>query len=183
MPLTSSTSSMHGHSTTESFSFRLLEPANVLREMKPGQGVLVYGHLAPTQIAAAPLDQDRPPPPAQPESQVQCRGGGTVSAILEDLTMLSSKRLEKRLETLARDALPCRSVTVFEDGPELQVTVALHVDSRRRGDVLDLARVVEDDAAVSASCGWSLLAPSRRQSCWRLLFRVSFELSASCGAP
>jgi hypothetical protein len=103
-----------------------------------------------------------------------------VSVILEDLTTLSPKRLEKRLEALARDALPCRSVTVFEGSPEQGLTVALHVDSCRRGDVLDLARVVEDDAAVSASCGWSLLSPSRRQSRWRLLLRVSFERPATC---
>ena len=103
-----------------------------------------------------------------------------MSAILEDLTMLSPKRLEKRLEALARDALPCRSVTVFEGNPEQGLTVALHVDSRRRGDVLDLARVVEDDTSVSASCGWSLLAPSRSHTRWRLLLRVSFERPATC---
>jgi hypothetical protein len=103
-----------------------------------------------------------------------------VSAILEDLTTLSPKRLEKRLEALARDALPCRSVTVFDGNREQGLTVALHVDSLRRGDVLDLARVVEDDAAVSASCGWSLLAPSRRNARWRLLLRVSFERPVLC---
>jgi type IV secretion system protein VirD4 len=59
VPLTSSTSSIHGHSTTESFGFRHLAPANVLREMKPGQGVLVYGHLAPTRIALRPWFKDR----------------------------------------------------------------------------------------------------------------------------
>jgi hypothetical protein len=94
--------------------------------------------------------------------------------------MLSPKRLEKRLEALARDALPCRSVTVFDGNPEYGLTVALHVDSHERGDVLDLARVVEDDATVSASCGWSLLAPSRRHARWRLLLRVSFERPAIC---
>jgi hypothetical protein len=103
-----------------------------------------------------------------------------VSAILEDLTTLSPKRLEKRLEALARDALPCRSATVFEGSPGQGLTVALHIDSRRRGDVLDLARVVEDDAAVSASCGWSLLAPGRRHARWRLLLRVSFERPVTC---
>jgi hypothetical protein len=103
-----------------------------------------------------------------------------VSAILEDLTTLSPKRLDKRLEALARDALPCRSATVFDGSSEQGLTVALHVDSRRRGDVLDLARVVEDDAAVSASCGWSLLAPNRRQPRWRLLLRVSFERPVVC---
>jgi hypothetical protein len=103
-----------------------------------------------------------------------------VSAILEDLTMLSPKRLEKRLEALSRDAVLCRSVTVFDGNPEHGLTVALQVDSRRRGDILDLARVVEDDAAVSASCGWSLLSPSRRHTCWRLLLRVSFERPVTC---
>jgi hypothetical protein len=103
-----------------------------------------------------------------------------VNVILEDLTTLTPKRLEKRLEALARDALPCRSVTVFEGNPTNGLTVALNVDSRRRGDVLDLARVVEDDAVVSASCGWSLLAPSRRHVRWRLLLRVSFERPVTC---
>ena len=103
-----------------------------------------------------------------------------MNAILEDLTTLSPKRLEKQLEALARDALPCRSVTVFDGNPQDGLTVALAVDSRRRGDVLDLARVVEDDAAVAASCGWSLLAPTRRQARWRLLLRVSFERPVGC---
>jgi hypothetical protein len=103
-----------------------------------------------------------------------------VKAILEDLTTLSPKRLEKRLEALAQSALPCKSVTVFDGNPDEGLTVALHVDSLRRGDVLDLARVVEDDAAVHASCGWSLLAPSRRHSGWRLLLRVSFERPVLC---
>ncbi|MEJ7569208.1 MAG: hypothetical protein WKF41_13190 [Gaiellaceae bacterium] len=100
--------------------------------------------------------------------------------MLEDLTTLPPKRLEKRLEELARDALPCYAATVFDGSAEEGLTVALHVDSRRRGDVLDLARVVEDDAAVQASCGWSLLAPSRRHPCWRLLLRVSFERPVMC---
>ena len=103
-----------------------------------------------------------------------------MNVILEDLTTLPPKRLEKRLEELARGALPCRSATVFDGNPDDGLTVALHVDSRRRGDVLDLARVVEDDAAVRASCGWSLLAPSRRHAYWRLLLRVSFDRPVKC---
>jgi len=103
-----------------------------------------------------------------------------VSGILEDLTTLSPKRLEKRLESLSREALPCRAVSVFDGNPEEGLTVALHVDARRRRDVLDLARVVEDDALVNASCGWSLLTPNRRHARWRLLLRVSFERPAMC---
>ena len=103
-----------------------------------------------------------------------------MSVIVEDLTALPPKRLEKRLEELARDALPCHSATVFDGNPADGLTVALHVDSRRRGDVLDLGRVVEDDAAVQASCGWSLLAPSRKHAHWRLLLRVSFDRPVNC---
>lgn len=103
-----------------------------------------------------------------------------MNVILEDLTTLAPKRLEKRLEELARDALPCHSATVFDGNPADGLTVALHVHSRRRSDVLDLARVVEDDAAVQASCGWSLLAPSRKHAYWRLLLRMSFERPVNC---
>ncbi len=79
-----------------------------------------------------------------------------MSVMLEDLTTLPPRRLAKRLDELARDALPCHAVTVFDGNPDEGLTVALHLDSRRREDVLDLARVVEDDAAVRASCGWSV---------------------------
>ena len=103
-----------------------------------------------------------------------------MNAILEDLTALPPKRLEKRLEELARDALSCHSATVFDGNPDDGLTVALHVDSRRRRDVLDLARVVDDDAAVYASRGWSLLAPSRRHPYCRLLLRLSFERPVTC---
>ena len=103
-----------------------------------------------------------------------------MNAILEDLTTLPPKRLEKRLEELAREAFPCHAATVFDGSPAEGLTVALHVDSHGRGDVRDLARVVEDDAAVHASCGSSLLAPSKRHPFWRLLLRVSFERPVSC---
>src|SRR5262249_39369756 len=47
-------------------------------------------------------------------------------------------------------------------------------------DVLDLARVVEDDPLVQASCGWSLLAAGRRHPRTQLLLRVSFECPVAC---
>lgn len=57
---TSSTSGAEGRrSTTESVAYRSLAPANVLREMNPGQGVLVYGHLAPARIKLRPWFRDR----------------------------------------------------------------------------------------------------------------------------
>lgn len=45
--------------TTESVTYRNLAPANVLREMRPGQGVLIYGHLSPARIALRPWFEER----------------------------------------------------------------------------------------------------------------------------
>jgi hypothetical protein len=103
-----------------------------------------------------------------------------VSVILDDLSTLSPKRLEKHLEALAQDALTCTSVSVLDGNPEDGLTVSLRIDSRRRADVLDLARVVEDDGIVSASCSWSALSTSRRHHEWRLLLRVGFERPVVC---
>jgi type IV secretory pathway TraG/TraD family ATPase VirD4 len=57
---TSSTSGAEGRrSTTESVTYRNIAPANVLREMRPGNGLLVYGHLAPARIRLRPWFKDR----------------------------------------------------------------------------------------------------------------------------
>jgi type IV secretion system protein VirD4 len=56
----SSTSGAEGRrSTTESVAYRSLAPANVLREMSPGHGLLVYGHLPPARLALRPWFEDR----------------------------------------------------------------------------------------------------------------------------
>jgi hypothetical protein len=103
-----------------------------------------------------------------------------VKTMLDDLSTLPPKRLEKRLEKLGDEALPCHAATVFDGNPDDGITAALHVDSRRRGVVLDLARVVEDDPRVHGSADWSLLPPTRRRGHWRLLLRVSFERPVQC---
>jgi type IV secretion system protein VirD4 len=60
VPHVSQTSGADGrHSTTESVAYRSLAPANVLREMRPGEGVLVYGHLPPARIALRPWFKER----------------------------------------------------------------------------------------------------------------------------
>jgi hypothetical protein len=103
-----------------------------------------------------------------------------VKAMLDDLTTLPAKRREKRLEKLADEALPCQAVTVFDGNSDDGITVALHIDSRRRRDVLDLARVVEDDTRVHGTCDWSLLPSAERRHYSRLLLRVSFERPVQC---
>jgi type IV secretion system protein VirD4 len=60
VPQTSSTNSGEGRrSTTKSVGHRNLAPANVLREMRPGRGLLVYGHIPPARITLRPSFSDR----------------------------------------------------------------------------------------------------------------------------
>jgi type IV secretion system protein VirD4 len=47
-----------GASTRGSF-YRALTPANVVREGRPGTGILIYGHLPPAQLALRPWFKDR----------------------------------------------------------------------------------------------------------------------------
>jgi type IV secretion system protein VirD4 len=56
----SSTAGREGHgSTTQSTTYRALAPANVVRENRPGTGLLVYGHLPPAQLELRPWFADR----------------------------------------------------------------------------------------------------------------------------
>jgi hypothetical protein len=100
--------------------------------------------------------------------------------VVEHLTALKPKRLGRRLEELARDALPCVSAVVADGDPEHGLTVALWVESQGRRDVLDLARVLESEPGGHVETGWSLLSPSRRHPEWRLLLRVGFERPVLC---
>lgn len=100
--------------------------------------------------------------------------------MVEQLTALKPKRLGRRLEQLAREALPCVSAVVADGGPEHGLTVALWVESRGRRDVLDLARVLESEPDGHVETGWSLLSPSRRHPHWRLLLRVSLQRPVLC---
>jgi hypothetical protein len=103
-----------------------------------------------------------------------------VEIMVESLTQLKPKRLNRRLEELARNALPCVSTVASHGDPEHGLTVALWVESRGRRDVLDLARVLESEPGGHVETGWSLLSPSRRHPEWRLLLRVSFERPVLC---
>ena len=48
-----------GRSTTESPAVRSLAPAHALRGIKPGEGVLVYGHLPPARLRLRPWFADK----------------------------------------------------------------------------------------------------------------------------
>jgi len=56
----SATTGQEGHaSTTQSTTYRSLAPAHVLRQARPGTGLLVYGHLPPARIELRPWFADR----------------------------------------------------------------------------------------------------------------------------
>lgn len=103
-----------------------------------------------------------------------------MNAILEDLTRLSPKRLERRLEQLAREGLRCGSAVVFDGSPNEGLTVGLRVESQGRRDVLDLARVLEIEPECYVFSAWALLSPSRGHPYWRLLLRIQFERPVHC---
>lgn len=46
-------------STTESMAMRSVAPANVLRSIRPGEGILVYGHLPPARLRLRPWFKDK----------------------------------------------------------------------------------------------------------------------------
>jgi hypothetical protein len=103
-----------------------------------------------------------------------------VRYILDDLSKLSPRRLERRLQGLAREALPCVATNVFDGNPSDGLTVGLWVESQGRRDVTDLARVLETEPGGHVATAWSLLTPNRRHRFWRLLLRVQFERPVSC---
>lgn len=100
--------------------------------------------------------------------------------MLEDLTKLAPKPLERRLEQLAREALPCVAIQAFDANPEDGFTVGLWVASQGRRDVLDLARVLESEPGGYVETGWSLLSPKRAHLSTRVLLRVHFERPVKC---
>jgi type IV secretory pathway TraG/TraD family ATPase VirD4 len=70
------------HSLNESTSYRPLLPVEDLRRLRPGEGVLLYGHLRPTPIRLRPFYEPRE----------QARRART-----EDRAARRTARLERRL--------------------------------------------------------------------------------------
>jgi hypothetical protein len=103
-----------------------------------------------------------------------------VKTIAEDLSSLPPKRLARRLDEIARDALPCVAVNVFDGNPKDGVTAGLWVEAQGRRDVLDLARVLETEPGGHVTTSWSLLHPSRTHPHFRLLLHVHFERPVRC---
>ena len=46
-------------STTESTRYMSLMPPNALRQMRPGEALLIYGHLSPVRLTLRPWFRER----------------------------------------------------------------------------------------------------------------------------
>lgn len=103
-----------------------------------------------------------------------------MTVILEDLSTLPPRKLARRLEELAAEALPCLEVTAHDASPEVGLTTGLWVDDRGRRDLHDLVRVVETEPGGYATVAWAGLSPSVQTPYWRLLLRVRFESPVHC---
>lgn len=98
-------------------------------------------------------------------------------SILEDLTTLSPRKLEKRLRQIAEEALPCIEVWAADANRCDGLTVALLVDARSRPDVADVGRVLEDEPRALLATAWALLSEGDRSV---LLLRVDVERPVRC---
>ena len=129
---------------------------------------------------AATLVQRTPAASTREATPAPYGGRATVKTMLEDLSTLPPKRLEKQLEKLAHDALPCHAVTVFEGSPT-RASPSRSTSTRA------------DEATFSTSPASSrTIQPFRRPAAgrssprlgdttyWRLLLRVSFERPVHC---
>ena len=109
--------------------------------MRPGHGLLVYGHLPPARIALRPWFKDRQLR-ALPGSPRPRGGRGTVNE--------HPRRPHEAPAQAPRDSgsrswrvtrCPASRRSVFDGNPDDGLTVGLWVESQGRRDVLDLARV------------------------------------------
>lgn len=101
-------------------------------------------------------------------------------SILDDLSTLSPRKLEKRLAQLAKEALPCIDIWAADASRAEGLTVALEVDARSRPEVADLGRVLEQEPAALLSSAWAILAPSGSSHHSVLMLRVSLERPVHC---
>src|SRR5262249_56158748 len=99
-------------------------------------------------------------PPTQVNNPKPSRPPANVETMVEVLTKLNPKRLGRRLEELAREALSCISAVASHAAPEHGLTVALWIESQGRRDVRDLARVLQSEPTGHVSTVCSPLPPA-----------------------
>jgi hypothetical protein len=86
------------HSLNESTSYRPLLPVEDLRRLRPGEGVLLYGHLRPTPVRLRPFYQPR-------EQHRRERAGDRAARRLARAQRRLSRKTERAFERMQRRRL------------------------------------------------------------------------------
>jgi hypothetical protein len=98
------------HSLSESTSYRPLLPVEDLRRLRPGEGVLQYGHLRPTPIRLWPFYEPREQHRHERAEDRAARRAMRVERRLGRTTERAFKRLQRRQDRTQGRAAAARVV-------------------------------------------------------------------------
>jgi type IV secretion system protein VirD4 len=104
------------HSMNESTSYRPLLPVEDLRRLRPGEGVLLYGHLRPTPIRLRPFYAPREQARRQGAEDRAARRATRVERRLGRKTERAFKRLQRRQDRAQGWAAAARVVWPEREG-------------------------------------------------------------------
>jgi type IV secretion system protein VirD4 len=104
------------HSLNESRSYRPLLPVEDLRRLRPGEGVLLYGHLRPTPIRLRPFYEPREQARRQRAEDRAARRGMRTERRLGRKTERAFKRLQRRHDREQTRAAAARVVWSEREG-------------------------------------------------------------------
>jgi type IV secretion system protein VirD4 len=104
------------HSLNESTSYRPLLPVEDLRRLRPGEGVLLYGHLRPTPIRLRPFYEPREQARRDRAEDRAARRVARVERRLGRKTERAFKRIQRRQDRAQGRAVAARVVWPEREG-------------------------------------------------------------------
>jgi type IV secretion system protein VirD4 len=104
------------HSTNESTSYRPLLPVEDLRRLRPGEGVLLYGHLRPTPVRLRPFYEPREQARRHRAEDRAARRAMRVERRLGRRTERAFKRIQRRQDREQGRAAAVRVVWPEREG-------------------------------------------------------------------
>jgi hypothetical protein len=104
------------HSLNESTQYRPLRPVEDLRRLRPGEGVLLYGHLRPTPIRLRPFYQPREQHRRQRAEDRVVRRVGRAQRRLGRKTERAFTRMQRRQRREQGQAATARVVWPQREG-------------------------------------------------------------------
>jgi type IV secretion system protein VirD4 len=104
------------HSLNESTQYRPLLPVEDLRRLRPGEGVLLYGHLRPTPIRLRPFYEPREQARREHAEDRAARGVARTERRLGRTTERAFKRIQRRQDREQGQAARARVVWPEREG-------------------------------------------------------------------